>query len=165
MKTRIRDNWQVIAGIGLLVTVAGLSLGNGRSVCTAPAALATNSNLNTAKDGEETMSTIFHKKTAVKHANEADFAAVVLNSDVPVLVDFYADWCGPCKMIAPILEELARETTDAKIIKINVDHSPQLAARYGISSIPSLKVFRDGQVVGQHVGLASKAQLKSMLEM
>jgi thioredoxin 1 len=67
-------------------------------------------------------------------------------------------------MIAPVLEELSQEATDAKIVKINVDENPQLAARYGISSIPSLLVFKDGEVVDQHVGLANKAQLKSMLE-
>jgi thioredoxin 1 len=99
----------------------------------------------------------------VHHANEANFAELVLNSDVTVLVDFYADWCGPCQMVAPVLEELARETTDAKIVKVNVDRSPQLAARYGINSIPNLKVFKDGKVVDEEVGLASKARLKAML--
>ena len=100
----------------------------------------------------------------VHHADEANFAELVLNSDVPVLVDFYADWCGPCRMVAPVLEELAKETTDAKIVKVNVDHSPQLAARYGINSIPSLKVFDEGKVVDEQVGLASKARLKTMLD-
>ena len=66
-------------------------------------------------------------------------------------------------MIAPVLEELAQETTDARIVKVNVDHAPQLAARYGISSIPSLKVFQDGKVVDEHLGLANKARLKVML--
>jgi thioredoxin 1 len=66
-------------------------------------------------------------------------------------------------MVAPVLEELAKETTDAKIVKVNVDHSPQLAVRYGINSIPSLNVFDEGKVVGEHVGLANKAQLKKML--
>ena len=99
----------------------------------------------------------------VLHADEANFAELVLNSEVPVLVDFYADWCGPCRMVAPVLEELAKEATDAKIVKVNVDHSPQLAARYGISSIPSLKVFEEGEVVDEHVGLANKGRLKKML--
>lgn len=99
----------------------------------------------------------------VHHADETNFAELVLNSDVPVLVDFYADWCGPCRRIAPVLEELARETPDARIVKVNVDRSPPLAARYGIDSIPSLKVFEDGKVVDEQVGLASKVRLKAML--
>jgi thioredoxin 1 len=102
------------------------------------------------------MSTLTRKKSNVEHANEANFDRLVLDSNVPVLVDFYADWCGPCKMIAPVLEELASETADAKIVKINVDEDTQLAARYGISSIPSLLVFKDGDVADQQVGLANK---------
>jgi thioredoxin 1 len=110
------------------------------------------------------MFTLTRKKSNVEHANEANFDQLVLNSDVPVLVDFYADWCGPCRMIAPVLDDLAQEATDAKIVKVNVDEGPQLAARYGISSIPSLLVFKDGEVVDRHVGLANEAQLKSMIE-
>jgi thioredoxin 1 len=110
------------------------------------------------------MFTLTRTKSKVHHAEEANFDQLVLNSDVPVLVDFYADWCGPCKMIAPVLEELASETTDAKIVKVNVDEHPQLAGRYGISSIPSLLIFQGGEVVDEHVGLANKAQLRSMLE-
>lgn len=110
------------------------------------------------------MLTATKQEGKVHYADEANFAELVLNSDAPVLVDFYADWCGPCRMVAPVLEELARDTTDANIVKVNVDHSPKLAERYGISSIPSLKVFEDGKVVDGHVGLASKARLKAMLD-
>ncbi len=84
-------------------------------------------------------------------------------SVVPVLVDFYADWCGPCKRIAPVLEELAAEIPNAKIVKVNVEHNPRLAAEYGVQSIPSLKVFKNGQVTDQVVGLASKDRLRTML--
>jgi thioredoxin 1 len=118
---------------------------------------------NIQKTGEEAMPTATKQENRVHHADEANFAELVLNSDVPVLVDFYADWCGPCRIIAPVLDELAEETTDAKIVKVNVDHSPQLAARYGISSIPNLKVFEDGKVVDEQVGLANEARLKKML--
>ena len=107
---------------------------------------------------------ITHTPRQVEHADEATFEEMVLQSDVPVLVDFYADWCGPCRMIAPVLEEVARETPNAKVVKVNVDHSRTLATQYGISSIPSLRVFKNGQVIAQHVGLAKKAQLKALLE-
>ena len=102
-------------------------------------------------------------KSQVQHANEANFDSLVLKSNVPVLVDFYADWCGPCQRLTPILEELARETPDAKIVKVNVDHSPNLAAEYGVDSIPSLRVFKNGAVTEQLVGLANKNQLKSLI--
>ena len=110
------------------------------------------------------MSTSTPTAGQVLYADQSNFDQLVLNSDVPVLVDFYADWCGPCRMIAPVLEELAGETTHARIVKVNVDQDPRLAARYGISSIPSLLVFRDGQVADQSVGLVGKAQLKALLE-
>jgi thioredoxin 1 len=106
---------------------------------------------------------VAQKNSQVHHANEANFDDIVLKSDVPVLVDFYADWCGPCQRLAPVLEELAAETPGARIVKVNVDHSPSLAAEYGVNSIPSLKVFKNGTVTDQLVGLASKSQLQSLL--
>lgn len=99
----------------------------------------------------------------VHMANEATFDEIVLKSSVPVLVDFYADWCGPCKRLAPVLDELARELPDAKIVKVNVDYNPGLAAQYGVDSIPSVKVFHRGAVTQQMVGLATKSELKAML--
>jgi thioredoxin 1 len=102
-------------------------------------------------------------QNAVVHADEKTFRKEVLDAEVPVLVDFYADWCGPCRVLGPVLEELARETPHAKIVKVNVDDSPRLAGQYRVSSIPNLLVFKDGRVVDQQVGLASKQHLKSLL--
>ncbi|MGO9112945.1 MAG: thioredoxin [Thermoguttaceae bacterium] len=102
-------------------------------------------------------------KSQVWHANEANFDSLVLKSDVPVLVDFYADWCGPCRSLGPVLEELASETPGARIVKVNVDDSPNLATEYGVDSIPSLRVFKSGSVTEQLVGLASKDELKAMV--
>ena len=106
-----------------------------------------------------------HGNSPIYHADESSFDQQVLQSSTPVLVDFYADWCGPCQKLAPILEELARETPSAKIVKVNVDQNSRLAARYGITGIPNVIVFRQGKKVGQHVGLADKAQLQAMLSM
>ena len=152
-----------MAGIGLLVLVAGWSLGNGPTACTIPAHTTSTPILDLAKDGETIMFTRTATKSSVEHANDNDFSQLVLDADVPVLVDFYADWCGPCRMIAPVLNELASETTDAKIVKVDVDRNPELAARYRISSIPNLLVFKEGKVVRNHVGLANKAQLKALI--
>ncbi len=93
-----------------------------------------------------------------------NFESEVLNSDVPVIVDFWADWCVPCKLIAPILEELATEHAGKlKIGKVDVDDQRDIGSKYNIMSIPSLLVFKDGQVVKQHVGAAPKATLEDLI--
>lgn len=96
---------------------------------------------------------------------EASFDQEVLNASSPVLVDFWAEWCGPCKMIAPILDELADEYDGkVKIAKVNVDDNQGLAVKYGITAIPSLLFFKDGQVVDQVRGLRSKRDLKESFD-
>jgi thioredoxin 1 len=91
--------------------------------------------------------------------SEATFDEEVLGAEQPVLVDFWAEWCGPCKMIAPILEEIAQEHPGLRIAKLNVDDNPDIARRYSVMSIPTLIVFRDGTEVARIVGAKGKAQL------
>jgi thioredoxin 1 len=96
---------------------------------------------------------------------DANFDDEVLKSDLVVLVDFWAVWCGPCKMIAPIVEELADEHDDKlKVGKVDVDNNREIAMKYGIRSIPTLMIFKDGQVVEQIIGAVSKAHLEDKLE-
>ena len=100
---------------------------------------------------------------AAMQVNKNNFQDEVLNSDKPVLVDFWASWCGPCRMVAPILEEIAAERSDVKVCKINVDEEPELASRYKVMSIPTLLVVKEGQVVNQAVGARPKSQILSLL--
>jgi thioredoxin 1 len=99
-----------------------------------------------------------------QNVTEADFQSEVLSSDVPVLVDFYADWCGPCRMLGPVLEELSAESAGAyKVVKVNTDENRDLAVKYGVSALPTLKVFKGGEDVETFVGIKSKAVLKESL--
>ena len=101
---------------------------------------------------------------SVLHIDKNTFEAEILKSDKPVLLDFYADWCGPCRMVAPILEQLAAEHPEYKIAKVNVDQQPELAEAFEVMSIPSLFVIKDGQIVNQATGARPKAQLLAMLK-
>ena len=100
----------------------------------------------------------------IKHTTDATFDADVLKSGTPVLVDYWAEWCGPCKMIAPILDETAQEL-DGKlqIAKMNVDENREIPARFGIRGIPTLMLFKDGQLAATKVGALSKAQLTAFI--
>ena len=99
----------------------------------------------------------------ILHVTEANFDSQVLQADKPVLVDFWATWCGPCQMQAPILEELAKERADVIIAKVDVDQNPNLAQKYRVMSIPMLAVFKNGQPVVSAVGLQNKVTLNEML--
>ncbi len=99
---------------------------------------------------------------AVEFTKE-NFDAEVLKSDVPVLVDFWAPWCGPCQIMGPVIEELAGEVTTAKIGKLNVDEHPDIAQQFSIMSIPTIKVFKGGQIVKEFIGVQGKEALKAEL--
>jgi len=101
---------------------------------------------------------------AAIHVNEDNFEVEVLKSDKPVLVDFWATWCGPCQMMGPVLEELSEEQSDIKICKINVDDNGDLAQKYGIMSIPNFILFKNGEVAGQRVGSCSKEEMLDFIK-
>ena len=96
---------------------------------------------------------------AVLHVTKENFETEVLQSEKPVLVDFWASWCGPCKMVAPVLEEIAGEVTDVKIAKVNVDEQPELSQKFQVMSIPTLILFKEGKVVNTTVGAQPKEDL------
>lgn len=100
---------------------------------------------------------------SVIHVNKANFDEVVLKSEMPVLLDFWAPWCGPCRMVGPILDDIAAERNDIKVCKVNVDEEPELATQYGIMSIPTLMVLKAGQITSQVSGARPKDQILSML--
>jgi thioredoxin 1 len=102
---------------------------------------------------------------AVKHVSDSDFDQVVLNGGKPAFVDFWAPWCGPCRVIGPIVEELAPSYEGRAVItKINVDESPNVAQKFGVTSIPTLMMFKDGKLVDRAVGLMPKGELQKFID-
>ena len=101
---------------------------------------------------------------SITHVTDANFQAEVLESETPVLVDFWAPWCGPCRIIAPHLEELQNERDDLRVVKLNVDDNPQTAAQYNVMSIPMLLLFKGGQPVHQIIGALPKSRLVQEIE-
>ena len=104
-------------------------------------------------------------ESSLIHVNDKNFVSEVLNSTIPVLVDFWATWCGPCRSISPIVEELAKEFVGkVKVTKLNVDESPATPSQYGVRGIPTLILFKSGKILDQIVGAVPKGRLKSMIE-
>ena len=99
----------------------------------------------------------------VLHINKDNFHKEVLNSDKPVLLDFFASWCGPCRMVSPILDEIAQEREDIKVCKVNIDEQPELASQYRVMTIPTLMVLKEGRIVGQSIGAKPKHQILAMV--
>ncbi len=100
---------------------------------------------------------------SVIHINETNFRTEVLNADKPVLLDFWAPWCGPCRMVGSVLGQIAAERPDIKVCKVNVDEQPELASSFRVMSIPMLAVIKNGKIVNQSVGARPKAQILAML--
>jgi thioredoxin 1 len=106
-----------------------------------------------------------NEKDSILELNEQNFAESVLSNPKPVVVDFWAPWCGPCKMLTPIIHELAAEYSGSVAVgKVNIDDSPAVAAKYGIETIPTLLFFSNGNIVGRQVGLMAKAPLKAKID-
>ena len=96
--------------------------------------------------------------------SDSDFENEVLNSDAPVLVDFWAEWCGPCKQLLPIVEEVAGERSDIKVAKVNIDENPETPSKYGVRGIPTLMLFKGGELVATKVGGMPKSQLQEWID-
>lgn len=105
-----------------------------------------------------------NKNMAVMSVSSENFEEEVLKSDKKVLIDFYADWCGPCKMLSPIVEAFASENSSIKVVKVDIDVNPALAAKYGVSSIPTLIVIENGEVKNTSVGLISKSEVEALVK-
>jgi len=104
------------------------------------------------------------EKMSILDVTSENFEKEVLKSEKPVLVDFYADWCGPCKMLSPIVDEIATENEDIKVCRINIDNEESLAVQYGIMSIPTLLIFKSGEVTNQTIGVLSKSEILEIVK-
>ena len=120
--------------------------------------IASTAEENTVNENEEV------DNMSVLEVTTQTFQQEVLKSNIPVLIDFYADWCGPCKMLSPVVEEVAQENTDIKVVKINVDNAQELAVKYQIMSIPTLVVEKGGNEVTRSVGVVSKTEILEMIK-
>ena len=153
-------------GLGREKSTVAKPEANAESAALEAASATTKPDPDSHTEEGETMPTLEPKPQPVGqvlHADLESFERIVLESEAPVLVDFYADWCRPCQMLAPTLDELAREMPHAKIVKVNVDDNPELAGHFSVSSIPALMVFKEGRLVAQRLGVLDKASLRQLL--
>lgn len=169
MRSLWLTHWTTIGGLALVALAGAISLCTWAPGCflnAAPTIQTTPAKQTTPARDSSKGETMFRTPTEprIEHVDASDFETKVLRSESPVLVDFYADWCGPCRALSPVLEELARENPGAKIVKVDVDENPELAVRYRVDTIPRLMVFKEGQPVAQHSGLANKARLNALLQ-
>jgi thioredoxin 1 len=157
-------NWKVFSALALVAAVGALVICKTTPGCFPSSASSQEAFAATQPNGEEAMSTVTSTQRSIEHVNQATFEDRVLQAEKPVLVDFYADWCGPCQRLAPVLEEFARENGDVKVFKVNVDRDGDLASDYKISSIPALLVFKKGEVTARTAGMANKSGLRTLVE-
>ncbi len=157
---RAKSRWLVMAGLLAIVAISGLFAAGCQDDQEPAAQQAAEVGAPQAVEG----GTQAVGGSEILHVDVATFDAEVMGSSIPVLVDFYADWCGPCRALHPTLEELAAEYAGrVKVVQVNVDESGDLASRYNVRGIPALFVIKGGQTVDQTVGLQSKADLARML--
>ena len=148
---------KVLTVIGIVIFLLVLILANFFLKKESEKALSQNSGTVIQKESEES-------KVDILNVTNENFESEVLQSDQTVLIDFYADWCGPCKMLSPIVDEVAEENTDIKVVKINVDNAQDLAMKYQVMSIPTLVVIREGREVNRSVGLIDKSEVISLIK-
>ncbi len=167
MKSQLHRHWPVVVvvclALGLAIATTAVSVGHATGSAGTDQSVSSSEKAKPTKTNDGNNNFVVQSSAGTVKVTESSFDDQVLKSDMPVLVDFYAEWCGPCHVQAPILDELAREIETAKIVKVDVDENRELATRYKISSIPTLLVFKNGQVVARHQGVASKEQLKALV--
>ena len=153
----------VCLALGLAIATTAVSVGHATGSAGIDQSVSNSEKAKPTKTNDGNKMSAVQSTAGTVKATESSFDDQVLKSDVPVLVDFYAEWFGPCHVQAPILDDLAQEIETAKIVKVDVDENRQLATRFQISSIPTLLVFKNGQVVARNQGVASKEQLQELL--